>query len=54
LDEARAVLTDLESLGLSLDQATTEVEAEGVEAFSKSIHALFQTIEERSKNLVAS
>jgi len=53
LDDARAALADLEALGLSLDQATDEVESEGVEAFSKSIHALFATIEERSKTLVA-
>lgn len=47
LDACRQVLTGLESLGLSLDKATTELEAEGVEAFSKSIHAVFDTIRER-------
>jgi transaldolase len=52
VDEARQVFADLESLGLSLDQATAEVEDEGVEAFSKAIHALFGTIQERSKALV--
>jgi len=52
LDDARSALADLEALGLSLDPATDEVEIEGVEAFSKSIHALFDTIEERSKALV--
>lgn len=53
LDEARQVLADLEGLGLSLDKATAELEKEGVEAFSKAIHTLFATIEERSKSLVA-
>ncbi len=53
LDEARRTLSDLESLGLSLDQATDEVETEGVEAFSKAIYALFGTIIERSKALVS-
>jgi transaldolase len=52
VDEARQVFADLGSLGLSLDQATAEVEDEGVEAFSKAIHALFGTIQERSKALV--
>ena len=53
LEGARQVLSDLESLGLSLDQATAEIEVEGVDAFSKAIHAVFDTIEKRSKSLVA-
>ncbi|MEX2161690.1 MAG: transaldolase [Anaerolineales bacterium] len=53
LDAAKQDLADLEGLGLSLDKATAELEAEGVEAFSKAIHALFGTIEERSRSLVA-
>ncbi|MEX1143262.1 MAG: transaldolase [Anaerolineales bacterium] len=53
LDAARQALEDLESLGLSLDQATAEVETEGVASFSKSIHAVFDTIEERLRTLVA-
>jgi transaldolase len=52
LDAARFDLVNLELLGLSLDKATAEVEAEGVAAFSKSIASLFNTIEERSKKLV--
>jgi transaldolase len=51
LDAARQDLDDLESLGLSLDQATAELEIEGVASFSKSIHAVFDTIEERSHTL---
>lgn len=53
LNEARQALADFGSLGLSLDKATAELEVEGVEAFSKAIHAVFQTIEERSHTLVA-
>lgn len=53
LDQAKQVLADLEGLGLSLDKATSELETEGVEAFSKAIHAVFATIEERSHSLVA-
>ncbi|MCL5429420.1 MAG: transaldolase [Chloroflexi bacterium] len=53
LEGARQVLSDLESLGLSLDQATAEIEVEGVDAFSKAIHAVFDTIEKRSQSLVA-
>ncbi len=52
LDQARSVFANFESLGLSLDQATAEIEDEGVEAFSKAIHAVFETIGERSKTLV--
>jgi transaldolase len=53
LEAATRELASLEQLGLSLEQATNEIEKEGVEAFSKSIHELFETIEERSKALVA-
>lgn len=53
LDDAHQTLADLESLGLSLDKATAELETEGVEAFSKAINSLFETIEERSRTLVA-
>ncbi len=53
VDLARYQLANLEMLGLSLDKATAEIEVEGVESFSKSIHALFNTIEERSSALVA-
>ncbi|MBX3049194.1 MAG: transaldolase [Anaerolineales bacterium] len=49
LDAARAHLQELTELGLSLDQATTELEAEGVAAFSKAIQTLFEAIEQRAK-----
>lgn len=47
LEAARQALTDLEALGLSLDQATHELEDEGVAAFSKSMHSLLKTVEQR-------
>lgn len=53
LAEAHRVLADLEALDLSLDKATTELEVEGVESFNKAIRAVFATIEERSRSLVA-
>lgn len=51
IDEARYQLANLELLGLSLDQATDEVEREGVEAFSKAIASLFDTLEQRVRQL---
>ena len=53
LEAARQVMADFESLGLSLDRATAELETEGVASFSKSIHTVFDTIAERSGTLVA-
>jgi len=52
LGAARQALEDFENLGLSLDQATAELETEGVASFSKSIHAVMATIEERARTLV--
>lgn len=47
LQDARQVLNDIEALGLSLAQATAELEEEGVQAFATAFTALLQTIEER-------
>lgn len=52
LDGAHQSLADLESLGLSLDQATAELETEGVSSFSKAIKSVFESIEERSRSLI--
>ena len=49
LDAANAAIEGLAALGLSLDEATAQLEDEGVAAFSKAIHALLATIEERCK-----
>jgi transaldolase len=40
-------LDDLETVGLSLAQATSELEEEGVEKFGQSFAALLQTVEQR-------
>jgi transaldolase len=50
---AKKVLADLDSLGLSLDQATDELEVEGVAAFSKSIHELMGSIEEKQAKVAS-
>lgn len=45
LDEARAALDELESLGIHMDRVTQELEDEGVAAFSKSFETLMAAIE---------
>lgn len=52
LDGARATLAGLEQLGISLDQVTRELEADGVSAFSAAINDLLKTIEDRRRNAV--
>jgi transaldolase/glucose-6-phosphate isomerase len=49
LDQARLQLSNLENLGISLDQATQELEQEGVKSFSDAFTALLKTVEERRK-----
>jgi transaldolase len=51
LESANEAINSLEQLGISLDDATSQLESDGVAAFSKAIHALLDTIEERSKSL---
>lgn len=53
VDQAHKDIAALEELGLSLDKATDELEAEGVESFSQAIHTLFHTIDQRSHSLVS-
>mgnify|MGYP003330828825 CR=1 FL=1 len=50
---AEKALADLEGLGLSLDQATQELEDEGVAAFSKSIHALLESIQQKQSKVAS-
>jgi transaldolase len=52
LDEDLQALDSLEAVGLSLDQATAELEEEGVEAFSKAMHSLLDTVEQRRAQFV--
>lgn len=47
LDEAMQALEDFETIGLSLSQATQELEEEGVTAFSNAFEKLLQTIDAR-------
>jgi len=47
LDEARALFGLLEGEGVSMDDVTQELEAEGVKAFADSFTALLEAIEER-------
>ena len=47
LDAEQQVLEDLEALGISVEQVTDELEAEGVAAFSKSFAALLEAIDSR-------
>jgi transaldolase len=45
LDEAKAVLSRIESLGISLDKATQQLEDEGVEKFVKPFKSLMNTLQ---------
>ena len=47
LDGARQVLADLESLGISMDKVTRELEEEGVISFSDAFTVLLQAIDSR-------
>jgi transaldolase len=47
LDEAQEVLQKLSGLGISVDEVTDELEAEGVKAFADSYAELQETVEER-------
>ena len=47
LDEARLVIDSLESLGISMDQVTQELEEEGVRAFAEAFERLMETIEKK-------
>ncbi len=47
LDGAHQTLADLESLGISMDKVTEELEAEGVKSFADAFTALLKTIDDR-------
>jgi transaldolase len=44
LDKAHRVLTELEALGISIDDATQQLEAEGTEKFVKPFESLMETL----------
>jgi transaldolase len=54
LDEARLTIAAVEALGLSLAQATAELEQEGVKAFADAFSALLAAIEGRRQAALAS
>ena len=47
LPAARQAFADLASLGISLDQITSELETEGVKSFADAFTALLQSVETR-------
>jgi transaldolase len=49
LPEMQQAMADLAGLGLSLDQATQELEDEGVVSFSKAFASLMESVESRRK-----
>ncbi len=51
-DQAQALIQNIEQLGISLDQATKELEIEGVKAFKDAFTALLSGIETRRLNAV--
>ncbi len=53
VDKAVKQLADLESLGISLKQITTELTIEGVESFSKSFKTLDACIEAKRESLLS-
>jgi transaldolase/glucose-6-phosphate isomerase len=53
LDEAQESIKQLEAAGISMEQATRELEEEGVKAFAEAFTQLLGTIEERRKNFAS-
>jgi transaldolase len=53
IEAARAALAAVAAVGISLDQVTDELEADGVKKFGDSFEQLLATIEERRKQLIA-
>jgi len=54
LDQARATFAQLETLGISMEVVTHELEVEGVKAFSDAFTQLIATIDERRKTAASS
>ena len=52
LDGARQTLASLETLGISMEKVTAELEAEGVKSFSNAFSAMLQAINERRSRAV--
>ncbi|HXQ36839.1 MAG TPA: transaldolase family protein, partial [Anaerolineales bacterium] len=54
VDKAQEAIEQLETLGISMDIVTQELEDEGVKAFSEAFTQLLATIDERRKSAAAS
>ena len=52
-DRAAGVLSRLAELGLDLDQATQQLEDEGVEKFNQPFDSLMATLEEKRREVLA-
>ncbi len=52
VDDSKHEIEGLESLGISIDQVTQELEDEGVKAFADAFAALLETIDQRRKTIV--
>ncbi len=50
---ARQEISELESLGISIDKVTQELEDEGVKSFSDAFASLLKTIDERRLAAIA-
>ena len=53
LDEAHQNLSELENLGISMEQVTLELENEGVGSFSNAFQGLILTIEDKAKTALS-
>ncbi|MBK8821352.1 MAG: bifunctional transaldolase/phosoglucose isomerase [Anaerolineales bacterium] len=54
LDESKSQLAELESAGVSMNQVTDELEAEGVKSFADAFKVLLDVVDERRKSAVSS
>jgi transaldolase len=52
--EAQTVMTELDELGISIDQVTQELEDEGVATFTKSFETLLGTVEQKRESALQS
>lgn len=53
LEAARQALADLETLGISMDVVTRELEEEGVKSFSDAFTVLLEAVDKRRKTVLA-
>ena len=51
MDRARQTIHEIERLGISMEQVTAELLAEGIASFSKSFDDLLSTIESKRQEL---